>query len=199
METIASVDHDARDRARTRRAANRTSIGPPRRSAPYDQEPGYYPPAGIWLYGNVRLLEGGLFHVERASGPPTQSASELKAIEEETQRQVLGGKVLVCGIHNAGHQRSAVVPLRWGSPRIVVMSGGFRFHLGNGLEQEPFRAARIWRYQWDPKTDLAISRRAPDRLPTYALHNPTVDRLIRCLAIERHLRDCTPRDPFGLD
>jgi hypothetical protein len=84
----------------------------------------------------------------------------------------------VCGIHNPAHRRAAIVPLRWGAPRVLVVSGGFCFHLGVKLNQEPFRAARLWRYQWDPTTDLIISRRAPEKKPTFALHNPTVDRMI---------------------
>lgn len=87
-----------------------------------------------------------------------------------------------CGIHSPAHQNAAVVPLRWGSPRILVLSGGFRYHFGKDLMDEPFRVARLYRFGWDPVTDLAVSRRAPDKLPTYARHNPTVDRLIRALS-----------------
>lgn len=153
----------------------------PRRSAPYDVEPGYYEPGGLWLYGNVRLLQAKLAYAPAAGGPPVHRPRELEALEREAEEHVLASRVLVCGIHNAAHQRVAVVPLRWGSPRIVVLSGGFHHHLGKDLKDEPFRAARLWRYQWDPKTDLAISRRAPDKLPTFAHHNPTVDRLITML------------------
>ncbi len=152
---------------------------PPVRSAPFEEEPGFYEPAGVWLYGNVRLLNTSLFHVENALGAPVQMPSILDAIETETEKRMLAGSVLVTGIHSPAHQRAAVVPLRWGSPRILVLSGGFHHHLGERLDQEPFRCARLWRYSWDAKTDLVISRRAPDKLPTYASHNSTVDRLIR--------------------
>jgi hypothetical protein len=151
---------------------------PPRRSAPFELEPGYYPDAGLWLYGNTRLLGSELACVPAAFGPNHHFPSVLDAIEREVEEFVLGGKILVCGIHNAAHQRSAIVPLRWGSPRIVVVSGGFKHHLGENLDQELFRAARLWRYGWDARTDLIISRRAPDKLPTFASYNPTVDRLI---------------------
>ena len=96
----------------------------------------------------------------------------------EVEEIVLDGKVLVCGIHSPAHQRAAVVPLKWGSPRILILSGGFYHHLGENLKDEPFRTARLWRYQFDAKTDLVVSRRAPDKKPTFARHNPTVDRLI---------------------
>lgn len=153
------------------------------RSARFEDEPGFYEPAGLWLYGNVRLLHSSLAFVETICDGHVESPSLFDSAEKEAERLVLDGKILVCGIHNATHQRAATVPLRWGSPRIVVFSGGFEYHLGKDLKQEPFRAARLWRYQWDPLTDLAVSRRAPDSKPTYALFNPTVDRLIRELAL----------------
>jgi hypothetical protein len=141
---------------------------------------------GLWLFGNVSLLGAELFHIARACGPPVHPREELDAIEVEADAAVLDGKVLVCGIHGPAHQRAAVVCLRWGAPRIVVMSGGFKYHLGEKLNEEPFRAARLWRYCWDPLTDLAVSRRAPDKKPTYAAHNPTIDRLIAKLSCDRH-------------
>ncbi len=151
---------------------------PPRRTAPFETEPGFYEPAGLWLYGNARLVRSPLACVATVFGPEWHSPRELDEIEREAEAIVLSGQVLVCGVHNPAHQRAAIVPLRWGAPRILVFSGGFLYHLGQELKQEPFRAARLWRYQWDATCDLAISRRAPDKLPTYATHNPTVDRLI---------------------
>lgn len=116
--------------------------------------------------------------MSEAFGLPIHSEQSLDSIERESESVVLNGKTLVTGIHSPAHQRAAVVPLRWGAPRIVVFSGGFFHHLGRELQTEPFRTARLWRYEWDPNTDLAVSLRAPDRLPTFAKHNPTVDRLI---------------------
>ena len=153
----------------------------PKRSAPYDVEPGYYEEAALWLYGNVRLFHQQLCCVHRALGQPRHRPHDLDVIETEAEHIVLGGRVLVSGVHNAAHQRAAVVPLRWGAPRILVLSGGFRLHLGPDLVDEPFRAARLWRYRFDPSTDLVISRRAPDKCPTFGLYNPTVDRLISLL------------------
>lgn len=151
---------------------------PPRRSAPFDQEPGFYEPAGLWMYGNVRLLQARFACVADAFGADVHTPSQLDDIEREAERIVLAGTILVCGIHSPAHQRAAIVPLRWGSPRVLVVSGGFQHHLGKELKDEPFRAARLWRYQFDERTDLVISRRAPDKKPTFAVHNPTVDRMI---------------------
>lgn len=131
----------------------------------------------LWVYGNTRLLDADLVYVEKALGKG-HLPRDFNEIEERAEVFVLGSKILVCGVHSPAHQRAAVVPLRWGSPRIVVFSGGFHYHLGPNLTDEAFRAARLWRYEWDPKIDLAVSRRSPDKLPTYATHNPTVDRLI---------------------
>jgi len=130
------------------------------------------------MYGNVHLLGAALASIPLALGRPYQTPSELDQVERETEQAVLGGKIAVTGVHNPAHQRAAIVPLRWGAPRILVFSGGFHHHLGPDLKEEPFKAARLWRYQFDAKTDLVISRRAPDKLPTFAQFNPTVDRLI---------------------
>ncbi len=130
---------------------------PPRRTAPFDEEPGFYEPACLWLYGNTRLLGAKLEYIPDAFGPETHSPSDHNRIESKSEQIVLSGTVLVCGIHNVAHQRAACVPLRWGAPRIVVFSGGFNYHLGENLDQEPFRVARLWRFEWDAKTDLAIS------------------------------------------
>ncbi|MBA4293215.1 hypothetical protein C0431_09610 [bacterium] len=155
---------------------------PPRRSAPFDLEPGFYEPAGLWLYGNVRLLRSKVSHIEECLGNAHPTPPELDSIERLSEQLVLSGAILVTGIHNPAHQRAAVVPLRWGAPRILVLSGGFEYHLGKELKDEPFRAARLWRYQFDAATDLVISRRAPSKPPTFALQNPTVDRLIRAVS-----------------
>ena len=155
---------------------------PRRRCTRYQDEPSYSEASGLWLYGNVRLLHSKLCCIERAFGRGPWDFDALSIIEQETETRILNAEVLVCGVHNEAHQRAAIVPLRWGAPRIVVFSGGVRFHLGENLLEEPFRAGRLWRYQWDPKTDLAVSRRAPRKLPTFARFNPTVDRLILSLA-----------------
>lgn len=155
---------------------------PPPRCDPFDQQPGFYEPARLWLYGNAKLLRARLAHLDLCLGAAEPTSADLEAIERASEEVVLAGSVLVTGIHNAAHQRAAVVPLRWGAPRILVLSGGFEYHLGQELKDEPFRVARLWRYQFDASTDLVISRRAPDKLPTFALHNPTVDRLVQAVS-----------------
>ena len=79
---------------------------PPRRSARFEDEPGYYEPAGLWFYGNIRLLQGSLVHVPAALGPATHLPGLLDEIERENF-QVL-------------HQRIALTPIRklWISWRV---------------------------------------------------------------------------------
>jgi hypothetical protein len=169
----------------------------PPRNRLYDEAPGYYEAGGLWLYGNVRLLHGSLRHVPGALGVAPSSPEYLDDLAMTAERFTLDGKILVCGIHSEAHQRVALVPLRWGAPRIVVFSGGFNHHLGPDLSQEPFRQARLWRYGWDAITDLAVSRRAPEKLPTYATHNPTVDRMIELLATEQWPGLSSPHDTLS--
>ena len=169
----------------------------PARTWPYTLTPGYYAPGGLWLYGNVKLLDAKLAYVADSLGPPIQIESALDEIERVAEEVVLDGRVLVCGVHNEAQQRVAVVPLRWGSPRIVVFSGGFERHLGKDLLEEPFRVGRLWRYQWDATTDLAISRRAPDKKPTFGHFNPTVDKLIELLATDRWPGLASTSDPVA--
>jgi hypothetical protein len=151
----------------------------------YDTAPGVLPPwqcpdSKLWFYGNTNLLKGDLATIDKRREDELYN-DYLMRIEVEARCLVLSGKVLVTGVHNEPQQRAAILPLRWGAPRIVVFSGGFYHHLGRALNQEPFRAARWWRYEWDPACDLAISRRSPTSVPTYSLDSPTVDALIKLL------------------
>ncbi len=166
---------------------NVTKIGanglpiPLSRCEPFDVEAGFHQLAGLWLYGNWRLLYGQLACVSRAFGPDSHSHADLAKIDVEAMDLILQGRILVSGIHNLAHRRVVVAALGWYSPFIAVLSGGFRHHLGPELDRQPFPTGRLWRYRWDALSDLAISRRAPDKLPTFARHNSTVDRLIEKL------------------
>ena len=146
----------------------------PQTGSDFTTAPNYHPESKLWFYGNVRLLRGSLATIRYQRC--------MSDVEKEAEDLVLSGHILVIGVHNNVQRRAAIVPLRWGSPRIVVFSGGIRHHLGPDLKQEPFRTARLWRYQWDAKVDLAVSLRAPNKLPTFAVENRTVDRLIQELA-----------------
>ena len=136
------------------------------------------PPGVLFSYGNARILEAKSFAVMSSRKSPTEA---LEAIEGMAEEGVLGGETLITGHDTPEYQRSAIVPLRWGAPRILVLDRGLFAALGEELAEEPFRAARLWRYRFDPQTDLAISSLHPDQ-DFAAQSNKARDWLIACLA-----------------
>lgn len=155
-----------------------------RRTAPFTQEPGFYNPASLWLYGNAKLLGPNLGFIDETA-QATFSDSDLVHVEQEAESIVWQGKTPVTGIHNLKHQRAAIVPLRWGAPRILVVHGGFYAHLGEELSVEPFPEARMWRYAFDPLSDLIVSRQVPTTPKSTKKHLPSIDALIRRIALQQ--------------
>jgi len=136
------------------------------------------PPGVLFLYGNLRLLDAATFCVlsSRNSRP-----ADLELIERLTEEGVLNSEVLVTGHDRPEYQRSAVVPLRWGSPRILCLDRGLFKVLGEDLKDEAFRMARLWRYQFDPSTDLVVSPFRPEA-DFIGVNNRVRDRLVGCLS-----------------
>lgn len=136
------------------------------------------PPGVLFLYGNQKLLQAQTFCVlsSRNSMP-----ADLDLIERLAEEGVLSGEVLVSGHDRPEYQRSAVVPLRWGSPRILCLDRGLFRVLGEDLRDEAFRAARLWRYQFDPGTDLVVSPFRPDS-DFIGVNNQVRDRLVAGLS-----------------
>lgn len=136
------------------------------------------PPGVLFLYGNTRLMEAKTFCVlsSRKSRP-----TDLDLIEKLTEEGVLNSDVLVTGHDTPEYQRSAVVPLRWGSPRILCLDRGLFKVLGETLTEEAFRAARLWRYQFDPSTDMVISPFRP-HADFIGVNNQVRDRLVASLS-----------------
>src|SRR5262249_32622414 len=93
------------------------------------------PPGVLFLYGNTKLLETSTFAVlsSRNARP-----ADLELIEKLTEEGVMGAEVLVTGHDRPEYQRSAVVPLRWGSPRILCLDRGLFNVLGPDLKDEAF-------------------------------------------------------------
>jgi predicted Rossmann fold nucleotide-binding protein DprA/Smf involved in DNA uptake len=137
------------------------------------------PPGALFLYGNTRLLAGKTFCVMSSRNT---SPAGLDQIDFLTEAGVLGGEVLVAGENTPEYQRAAIVPLRWGSPRILCLDRGLFETLGEDLSQEPFRAARLWRYEFDAKTDLVVSAFRPDA-HFVGVNNQVRDRLVACLSL----------------
>lgn len=117
------------------------------------------PPGYVFLYGNYTALDGKTFCVLASRDA---SEEELAKVEKSVEVGVLEPMTLVSGANTAAYQRAAVVPLRWGAPRILVLDRGLFAALGDGLDQEPFSAARLWRYRFDPSVDLVVSPFRPD-------------------------------------
>lgn len=136
------------------------------------------PPGVLFFYGNSRLLNAQTFSVLGSRGTPPRA---LERIEERVERGVLEAEVLVSGHDRPEYQRAAVVPLRWGSPRILCLDRGLFEALGENLRDEPFRAARLWRYQFDPTTDLVVSPFRPEA-HYVGVNNQVRDRLVACLS-----------------
>jgi DNA processing protein len=136
------------------------------------------PPGVLFLYGNARLLEARTFCVLGSRGT---LPADLDLIERLTEEGVLEGEVLVAGHDRLEYQRAAVVPLRWGSPRVLCLDRGLFNVLGDDLRDEAFRAARLWRYEFDPTTDLVISPFRPDS-EFIGVNNKVRDRLVACLS-----------------
>lgn len=136
------------------------------------------PPGVLFLYGNQRLLAARTFAIlcSRNALP-----AELNLIETLTEEGVLNGEVLVVGHDRPEYQRAAVVPLRWGAPRILCLDRGMFQVLGEDLKNEAFRAARLWRYEFDPSTDLVVSPFRPGA-GFVGVNNQVRDRLVGCLA-----------------
>lgn len=136
------------------------------------------PPGALFMYGQHSLLEGRTFAVLSSRKSTESSLNLIEAVAEEG---VLRGEVLVAGHDTPEYQRSAVVPLRWGAPRILILDQGMRKVLGPDLKEEAFRMARLWRFQFDPTTDLVVATQPPEG--TYHRNSNKVrDRLVAGLS-----------------
>lgn len=136
------------------------------------------PPGVLFLYGNLRLMDARTFCVMGSRGT---LPADLDLIERLTEEGVLAGEVVVAGHDRLEYQRAAVVPLRWGSPRILCLDRGLFQVLGENLKDEAFRAARLWRYEFDPSTDLVVSPFRPDS-KFIGINNKVRDRLVGALS-----------------
>ncbi len=136
------------------------------------------PPPALFLYGNQKLLESKTFCILSSRNTPPKG---LDMIEKLAEEGVLAGEVLVSGHDRPEYQRSAVVPLRWGSPRILCLDRGMFEALGDDLSVEPFRTARLWRFQFDKTTDLVVSPFRPNA-GFAGVNNQVRDRLVAALS-----------------
>lgn len=136
------------------------------------------PPGILFLYGNARLLQANTFCVlcSRDSRP-----ADLDLIEKLAEEGVLRSEVLVSGHDKQEYRRSAIVPLRWGAPRIICLDRGLFEALGPELIRDAMNEATLWRERFDPKTDLVISPFRPEA-GFVGVNNQVRDRLVGCLS-----------------
>jgi predicted Rossmann fold nucleotide-binding protein DprA/Smf involved in DNA uptake len=151
-----------------------TDAGYPESLEQFDPDP----PAMLFMYGNTKLLAGDTFAVMASRN---SSRYQLDEIDRLTEEGVLNREIIVTGHDKPEYQRSAVVPLRWGAPRILCLDRGIFQVLGEDLKNEAFRAARLWRYEFDPNTDLVISPFRPEA-GFRGINNQVRDRLVAGLA-----------------
>jgi DNA processing protein len=152
------------------------------------------PPGVLYLYGQAWLLDGRTFAVLSSR---KSSEDSLRQIEALAEQGVLNGEILVAGHDTPEYQRSAVVPLRWGAPRILVLDQGMKKVLGADLKEEAFRIARLWRFQFDPTTDLVVATQPPDGA-YHGNSNKVRDRLVAGLSRRLDLVEASPGGNMSL-
>lgn len=136
------------------------------------------PPGVLFLFGNLKLLDAETFCVLGSRGT---TPAGLDKIEQLAEEGVLAGEVVVAGHDRPEYQRAAIVPLRWGAPRILCLDRGMYDVLGRDLKSEAFRAARLWRYEFDPRTDLVVSPFRPSA-GYHGINNQLRDRVVAGLS-----------------
>lgn len=89
-------------------------------------------------------------------------AERLGYLEQEAEKAVLRGEVVVINCKYLGVRseetdiaiRAGTVPLRWGSPRLLLVTPEHSRALMQG--DEIARAWRLWRYKFDPGCDAWV-------------------------------------------
>lgn len=138
-------------------------------------------PSRIRCYGNLDLLRRDLAVVPGSFGPNVGDRLDWRRAHDAATEIAKGGRVLVTPVGTAVTRHVALVPLRWGNPRVLVLSCGIRTALGPRLRREPFFEAEAYRSRFDPRTDLVVSMSSDDagRLR----HSVEVERLCAALAL----------------
>ncbi|MDR3691567.1 MAG: hypothetical protein P4L46_19460 [Fimbriimonas sp.] len=136
------------------------------------------PPGILFLYGNTKLLAARTFCVLSSRNARPADLNQIETLAEEG---VLKSEVLVTGHDRPEYKRSAIVPLRWGSPRILCLDRGLYTALGPELQNETMHESMLWREKFDPSTDLVVSPFRPEA-GFVGINNQVRDRLVGCLS-----------------
>lgn len=92
-----------------------------RRTAPFSQEPGFYKPTSLWLYGNTKLLDSSLGFIDETA-QSTFSDSDLVHVAQEAESHVWQGKTLVTGIPQSLAPKSRNRAAKMGSAKCSCCS-----------------------------------------------------------------------------
>lgn len=112
------------------------------------------PPPVLFGYGNWQLLESQTFAVLASHDV---SEAGLQAVEISVQTFMEAGWTLVTSQNQKAYQQALLTALRFNKPHVMVLDRGLLEVFGDDLSKEPVPAARIWRAQFDPYQDLALS------------------------------------------
>lgn len=136
------------------------------------------PPPALFAFGNLGLLDRPLFAVANSNDVPE---SALAIGDQAAEAAMNKGWTLVTGHNRIAYQRTALVAARRQMPCIFVLDRGLVEGFGGDLERNLFSAARIWRPNFDPASDLAVSALSTNAHGTSA-NNRRRDKLIFALA-----------------
>lgn len=136
------------------------------------------PPAVLFGYGNWSLLEAPTFATLASHKVSKQGLQEVETVVASFLE---GNWVLVTGHNQPAYRQALLTALRMGKPQILVLDSGLLSVFGEDLRREPFAAARIWRTEFNPSQDLALSPFRP-RDPWIGHNSRYRDRLVATLA-----------------
>lgn len=92
--------------------------------------------------------------------PLSQPFDYAQLLEQLTEEAVLAGQTVVVNCYASDRRRqilmekAGTVPLRWGARRVLLVTPKQAKTLEEG--DELFRTWRLWRYKFDPKSDVYI-------------------------------------------
>ena len=88
--------------------------------------------------------------------------SDIDDLEQQVEKAVLEGKIIVINCNLLGKnaqesrliERAGVIPLRWGVPRLLLVTPKQSMLLDRRKELCP--SWRLWRHQFDPRCDAWV-------------------------------------------
>lgn len=116
------------------------------------------PPAVLFGYGKWDLLNQTTFAV---LGSHDISPLGLTALETVVKTFIESGWTLIASSTQPAYQQAMLTALRYNSPHALILDQGLLHVFGEDMRQEPVPAARVWRMEFDPMQDFALSAFRP--------------------------------------